>query len=118
MAFFWPQEMLQVRIEGNVLPMPRDLVEEYFQSRDLQSQVASSISKQSTPLESRQQMLDAFQEKLDKTNEAMDLPDFWKGWLLDPVRFEFFIYREHRLNDRFLYTRNDQGSFDTQRLWP
>lgn len=120
MAFFWPSKMQQIRVTGEIVPMPREFVNEYFQTRPFESQIASLISRQSRPLESREYMLNTFETEL-KMNEGKELmlPSFWKGWLLVPYSFEFFIYREHRLNDRFLYKRDSENEeFNITRIWP
>lgn len=119
MAFFWPNKMYQIRIDGIVHPMPRQLVEDYFNSRPKDSQVASAISLQSTALESRTHMVEKFENyQKEYADKNLETPQFWTGWLLEPSYFEFFIYREHRLNDRFAFKKNKNGEFDIQRIWP
>jgi pyridoxamine 5'-phosphate oxidase len=107
LVFFWPKSGRQIRVSGRVSSMPRHEVEEYFASRALESQVASSISHQSQPIDSREVLEERFHTALKLAQEqgGQPCPVDWSGWRIKPDRFEFFIYREHRLNDRFDYRR-------------
>ncbi|MBL7666201.1 MAG: pyridoxamine 5'-phosphate oxidase [Bacteriovoracaceae bacterium] len=118
LTFYWHKLGRQVRIEANVEKMPEDLSRKYFHSRGRESQVASLISKQSSPIDNREKLEKLFNEKLSSLqNKEIPYPENWGGFLLKPLRFEFFLYREHRLNDRFLY---EIGPFKTSitRLQP
>ena len=44
-------------------------------------------------------------------------PERWKGYVLRPERVEFWINRENRLHDRFLFVRGDVG-WVKSRLFP
>jgi pyridoxamine 5'-phosphate oxidase len=45
------------------------------------------------------------------------LPPHWGGYRLDPETIEFWAGREHRLHDRFRYSR-DGGGWRVERLFP
>jgi pyridoxamine 5'-phosphate oxidase len=49
--------------------------------------------------------------------EEIPRPPHWGGYRLRPDTIEFWKGRAHRLHDRFLFTRSDDG-WDVSRLWP
>ncbi len=46
------------------------------------------------------------------------LPSFWGGYVLKPIRIEFWQGGEDRLHDRFLYSLQEDGSWTISRLAP
>lgn len=120
LVFYWHRLKRQVRVQGPVELMERSAVERYFASRSLESRVASSISDQSRPISSRAELERAFKvglEQAQKSAGEVRCPDSWQGYLLRPERIEFFLYREHRLNDRFNFEVKD-GKWSWIRLQP
>jgi pyridoxamine 5'-phosphate oxidase len=49
---------------------------------------------------------------------AVPLPEFWGGYRVRPHLFEFWQGGEHRLHDRFQYTRHDDNAWQIERLAP
>jgi pyridoxamine 5'-phosphate oxidase len=45
-------------------------------------------------------------------------PHFWGGYLLSPMRIEFWQGRPNRLHDRFCYTRQSDNTWRIERLSP
>ncbi len=116
--FFWPSTKYQVRITGLASKCPRDLNEQYFASRDRDSQFASAISHQSSPIENRDVLVKKVEElKKSIGEEKIVCPENWGGFSVDPFEFEFFIYGAYRLNDRFLFVKNEK-SWELSRLQP
>jgi pyridoxamine 5'-phosphate oxidase len=118
LVFYWHLSKKQVRLQGRVTKMAKADSEKYFHSRDRESQLASLISDQSSAIFNK----DALLKKLDiaKTkynNTEIPLPDYWGGYLFEPYEFEFFLYGDHRLNDRFLY-KKESGAWVITRLQP
>ncbi len=104
LTFYWHKSKRQVRINGLAEKMSPDDSHKYFQSRDKESQIASIVSDQSRPIENRDLLLQKYNEALVTfKNKAVPCPSQWGGFLVSPFEFEFFIYGEHRLNDRFLF---------------
>lgn len=80
----------------------------YFITRPRESQIAAWASRQSRPVSARamlEKQVSVLKEKFGKGEIPM--PDFWGGYRVLPERIEFWQGGEHRLHDRFLYTRND-----------
>lgn len=120
MTFFWPRSERQVRISADVQVMEPEKAQKYFNSRERGSQIASTISRQSQPIEDRETLLKKF-EALDKEFEGKEIPcptERWGGFYLLPHTFEFFIYREFRLNDRFVFKKEQSAKWNILRIQP
>jgi pyridoxamine-phosphate oxidase len=118
LTFFWKSCDYQVRIEGELKKTSREVSSGYFNSRARDSQLASIVSSQSSPIESREKLLEKL-DSLKKGTEGKELecPENWGGYELVPDRFIFFIYGKHRINDRFEFVREKDG-WNILRLQP
>ena len=106
LTFWWDKLERQVRIEGRVERVPRELSDHYFHSRPRGSQIGAYTSRQSQVLERREE-LDA---RLAATGERysgqdIPLPDYWGGYVVVPESIEFWQGRANRVHDRLLYVR-------------
>ena len=64
-------------------------------------------------------LLTQFQQLKDKYAQGdIPLPDFWGGFLVKPEQIEFWQGGEHRLHDRFEYTKQADATWHIQRLNP
>jgi pyridoxamine 5'-phosphate oxidase len=118
LSFYWHNSKKQVRIQGRVERMNLADSKKYFHSRDRDSQIASFISHQSAIIEDKQALLSKFEEVKNKyANTEIPHPENWGGYLVTPYEFEFFLYGDFRLNDRFLYTKGSNG-WSVNRLQP
>lgn len=115
--FFWPSTKYQVRITGLAKKCPRKINEEYFSSRDRDSQLASATSIQSSPIISRDELVRRVEDLKKAYDAEIPCPENWGGYFVEPMEFEFFIYGAHRLNDRFLFAKIDDA-FELTRLQP
>ena len=119
LVFYWPHLQRQVRVEGRVERVSARDSDDYFESRPRGSQIAGSCSPQSTVVESRKWLEEAYrrlEEELDGRHP--DRPTNWGGFRLRPTTLEFWKGRPNRLHDRILYTRLDDDSWEIQRLAP
>lgn len=115
--FFWPTTKFQIRITGTAKRSAREMSVKYFSSRDRESQLASAASSQSSPIKSREVLLDNIKQLAENCPMEIPCPETWGGYLLEPNEFEFFIYGSHRINDRFLFKKNG-GDWILTRLQP
>ena len=107
LLFYWHVSKRQVRIQGKVKKMSAADSDKYFHSRDRQSQMASYISEQSSPIADKDALLKKLEEtKLIFAGKEIPRPDNWGGLIFEPYEFEFFVYGEFRLNDRFLFKKS------------
>ncbi len=108
--FFWPELERQVRISGYAEKTSPDISDQYFYSRPLPSQVAAMVSNQSGKISSRRFLQEKFEEiKLSYAGKSIKRPENWGGFLVKPVKFEFWQGRENRLHDRILYEKTGTG---------
>lgn len=116
--FFWPALQRQCIVIGKAVKVDRERSESYFHSRPRGSQIGAWASNQSSEVPSRE-YLDKQIEKYEKKFEGQEvpLPDFWGGFAVKPVSFEFWQGRENRMHDRILYTPAESG-WKTKRLAP
>ena len=120
MLFYWAPIYRQLRIAGDVVLLSREQTERYFFSRSFSSQLSALVSYQSHPIESREALekeVDALKKKYD-AEKQLPCPSYWQGYGLVPKRFEFWVGRDHRLHDRFCYTKNEEGHWEIGRLAP
>lgn len=119
LCFWWPRFERQLRIDGKVELLSKEITDEYFNSRPRESQISAWISDQSEVLKSREVLEDEF-HKFKKNNEGEKIkrPDFWKGYKIIPTEFEFWQGRDNRLHDRFRYILNSKSEWKIDRLYP
>ncbi|MCY3985953.1 MAG: pyridoxamine 5'-phosphate oxidase [Candidatus Dadabacteria bacterium] len=119
LCFWWPEFERQVKIDGRVSLLSEREADEYFKSRPRQSRIGACISRQSEVLQSRQlleEQYDQFSSEWEGKN--IERPGFWKGYLVSPLRFEFWQGRKSRLHDRFRYVFSPGGGWSISRLYP
>ncbi len=118
LLFYWHVSKRQVRVQGRVQKMSEADSRKYFASRDRVSQLASYISEQSSPIADKDALLKKLEEaRMKFDGKEIPLPQTWGGFLFEPYEFEFFVYGDYRINDRFLYKLNDTN-WSITRLQP
>ena len=119
LCFWWPEFERQVKVEGEVSFLPDAEADEYFASRPRRSRAAARVSRQSEVLQSRRLLEESYESlMLERKGKDIPRPDFWKGYVVEPERFEFWQGRENRLHDRFRYLRRPEGGWEISRLYP
>lgn len=117
---YWKTFQRQVRIEGEVEVVSRDMTQAYFNSRHRGSQIASYASIQSTPLPDKS-VYEARIAELEKEFEGVDeipCPDHWNGYCVKPTMIELWVEGEFRTHDRFVFRLGDDGVWGAERLYP
>jgi pyridoxamine 5'-phosphate oxidase len=106
LTFYWTQNQRQIRITGNAKKLSKEISDQYFASRPINSQFSAWASNQSEEILSRKKLENNFQnikEKYKGTN--IPRPDYWGGFNVAPLTIEFWQGRKNRLHDRFLYKK-------------
>lgn len=117
--FPWNELERQVTVGGTVEKMSLMESTRYFLSRPRESQIAAWASHQSRPISARAMLLKEVMTMKEKFGKGeIPMPDFWGGYRVIPQRIEFWQGAEHRLHDRFLYTRAPSGEWELSQLQP
>lgn len=119
LVFYWPDLERQVCVAGKVAKLPVSESEAYFRTRPRGSQIGAWASDQSEVMRDRAQLEEKWRqfEQLYPGDEV-PCPAHWGGYVLSPIRLEFWQGRPNRLHDRFRYTRQPDKSWLIERLSP
>lgn len=120
MCFHWKSLRRQIRIRGEIVQVPAEEADEYYQSRPRGSRIGAWASHQSRPLESRF----ALEKEVAKYTAKFGIgeiprPEHWSGLRLIPSEIEFWADRPFRLHDRVKFTRSSPSEpWNKERLYP
>jgi pyridoxamine 5'-phosphate oxidase len=118
LLFHWAPLGRQVRVEGTVAKVPAAESDAYFLGRPRAAQIGALASRQSEPLNGRDELERRVAEVEHELGGAeVPRPGTWGGYRLAPEAWEFWQHRDDRLHDRFRYGRNGEG-WTIERLWP
>lgn len=119
LLFPWHFLGRQVKITGIAEKVSTAESLKYFATRPRGSQLGAWASQQSQMINSRsilESMVDSMKHKF--ADNEIPLPPFWGGYRVKPKTFEFWQARDSRLHDRFIYQKNKEGEWYSQRLAP
>jgi pyridoxamine 5'-phosphate oxidase len=117
-VLYWALLERQVRVEGDVDRLSDEDSDAYFASRPRGHQIGAWASEQSDVVESRdilEQRVRDYSERFQ--DEEIPRPHSWGGFLIKPVRLEFWQGRPNRMHDRIEFMRR-AGEWTMQRLQP
>ena len=119
LSFHWASAERQVIVKGVAVKIADHLSDEYFESRPRGSQLGAIVSPQSSVITNRS-VLEAQLESLDLEYQNKDIkrPEFWGGYIVNPVEVEFWQGRANRLHDRIRYQILPNTSWKIDRLAP
>lgn len=119
LLFPWHILGRQVKITGCAEKISTAESLSYFITRPRGSQIGAWASNQSQMINSRsilESMVDKMKQKFE--DQEVPLPPFWGGYRIAPKTIEFWQARESRLHDRFIYRKNKEGEWFSDRLAP
>jgi len=115
----WKSLRRQIRVRGVVDIEDGEQADAYYTSRSLPSRLGAWASKQSQPLGSRAELLADVAKITASKGLNPKRPPFWGGYRITPTEIEFWADGQHRLHDRFRWTRSDEGeNWQIVRLQP
>ena len=119
LVLYWPEQERQVCIAGGISQLPPAESDAYFRTRPHGSRLAAWASQQSTIVEDRAALEQKWRQlEAQYADKEIPRPPFWGGYLLSPVRMEFWQGRPNRLHDRFRYCRQPDKTWLIERLSP
>ena len=119
LLFQWLPLERQVTVTGRAEKISPAESLRYFLSRPRESQIGAWASRQSAVITTRSLLEGKFAEMKAKFREGeIPLPNFWGGFRVAPLAFEFWQGRPNRMHDRFRYERTGESQWDITRLMP
>jgi len=120
MCFHWKSLLRQIRIVGTLKQVDDKTADDYYKSRAYDSRIGAWASKQSTVLNSRDELLKALEDfkKKYKDKENVPRPKYWSGWNLKPSSFEFWLDGDNRIHERLKYTLDVNNNWIKSLLSP
>jgi len=119
LLFPWLALERQVIVSGSAHKISTAESLAYFITRPRGSQLGAWVSAQSSIITTRSLLEQKWEEMKRKFADGeVPLPSFWGGYRVVPHEIEFWQGRPSRLHDRFLYTRQPDGSWNIARLAP
>ena len=119
LVLYWAELEREILIAGDVTKVSRAESEKYFALRPRGSQLGAWVSRQSSAVPDRAFLEAKLAEQETRfANRTVEIPPYWGGYVLAPVRIEFWQGRPNRLHDRFQYTKQADGSWHIDRLSP
>lgn len=121
--FPWHALARQVVVTGTASRVGREETAAYFRTRPHGSQLGAWASDQSTPVGSRAELLERYEELAARypDDEPVPVPPHWGGIRVVPETVEFWQGHENRLHDRLRYVREAAGEapgWRVERLCP
>ncbi|KAB7727889.1 pyridoxamine 5'-phosphate oxidase [Rudanella paleaurantiibacter] len=118
LTFFYPELERQIRVEGVVEKVTPEESDIYFGSRPRGSQIGAWVSRQSTVIQSRDELTNRQNElEAQFDGKPVPRPPHWGGYRVVPDSIEFWQGRPSRLHDRIRYRLVD-GAWVIERVSP
>ena len=114
----WKSLRRQIRVTGSVEQVTDAQSDAYYQTRSRGSRIGAWASQQSKPLQNRGVLAEAVRKIEETYPDEVPRPTHWGGFLIRPAEIEFWADGDFRLHDRFRYTKDADGNWASQRLYP
>ena len=118
LIFFWKELERQIRINGTVAKVSDMESDVYFKLRPAGSRLGAWASEQSSVIANRKILEDNMLKYEQQFGNNIPRPPHWGGYVVQPLKIEFWQGRSNRLHDRILYTLQLDGNWTRERLAP
>ena len=120
MCLHWKSLLRQIRIAGTLTQVDDKTADEYYNSRSYESRIGAWASKQSTILNSRDELLESLEnfKKKYSNKDEVPRPRHWSGWILKPSSIEFWLDGDNRIHERLKYTLDKKNVWTKTLLSP
>ena len=120
MCFHWKSLLRQIRIVGTLKLVDDKTADDYYKTRAYESRIGAWASKQSSVLESREELLNSLEsfKKKYSDKEKVPRPNYWSGWNLKPSSIEFWLDGNNRIHERLKYTLEEDNNWIKNLLSP
>ena len=123
-VFYWRPLQRQVRIEGSVKKLSDEESTKFFHSlpRDIQISIhvnekiisGSVIDNMAVAKREFERLQETYADK----SIAIPKPPSWGGYVIEPIRFEFWRGHSNWLDDRIVFKRQNDSTWIVQQLAP
>ena len=123
-VFYWQPLQRQIRIEGTVKRLSDEEATKYFQALPRVMQISIWVNEKiscGSVIDNKgavRSELKRLQEIYADESVTIPKPPGWGGYVIDPVRFEFWQGHSDWLDDRIVFTRENNSTWVVQQLAP
>ena len=111
MCFHWKSLLRQIRIIGKATMVSDQEADEYYNSRSYGSRIGAWASKQSSILNSREELYNEIKVYKSKfpNSDKVPRPSHWSGWRVNPSEIEFWLDGDNRIHERLKYIKANES---------
>lgn len=118
-CFYWKSLNRQVRLVGSIKKVSDEVSDNYYKSRSRGSRIGAWSSKQSRELDTRNTLMEEVKAFEAKYPNDIPRPNFWGGFALTPIEFEFWEDGDFRLHNRFILKPTEKkNQWTAKRYYP
>ena len=108
LTFWWTSTERQIRVQGDVLKIAKPDAQIYFEQRNRDAKIVSTVFEQGKKIQSIAHLQNDFEkQKEELENQEIKCPTNWGGIYIKPIRIEFMEFKKSRLHERKLYQQID-----------
>tara|TARA_B100000401_G_scaffold438443_1_gene387197 strand:+ start:17969 stop:18565 length:597 start_codon:yes stop_codon:yes gene_type:complete len=105
---YWNKIDTQIRMKAKIHKSPKVFSDNYFFKRSKAKNALAISSKQSTKVDSYDQIKLAYNDVFENKDTKIR-PNYWGGYSFKPYYFEFWEGHKSRLNKRDVYEKKDDN---------